>query len=284
MLYDRYEARSPYRRVDLNAEKYTPEVRTQFARELSEKLQVLPGVRSATIWGPSMPGRATWVVNAVPEGRQPDDPKSIVMSSRHSMNPGALAARQQALPPAAGATSAAGPGTFTAAAPNAGVGTGAPMSPAAAQQATMAPRAARGGPGAGVLPGAGMGTGMGFAKGGAAKGRTFNSAAAAAENLPTHPGSKKMARGGVLRVCHLGKFYPPASGGIESHLQTLARAQTRLGMAVDVLCVNHRNRQGDDHQPAQTHAQLQRPAGPSRSPQQRWFLDRQLRQALGESS
>jgi glycosyltransferase involved in cell wall biosynthesis len=50
----------------------------------------------------------------------------------------------------------------------------------------------------------------------------------------------------MLRVCHLGKFYPPASGGIESHLQTLAQAQARLGMAVDVLCVNHRNRNGAD--------------------------------------
>jgi len=78
-------------RVDLNAEKFTPEVRAQFARELSEKLQALPGVKSATIWGPGMPGRATWVVNAIPEGRQPDDPRSIVMSSRHSVNPGALA-------------------------------------------------------------------------------------------------------------------------------------------------------------------------------------------------
>jgi putative ABC transport system permease protein len=78
-------------RVDLNAEKFTPEVRAQFTRELSEKLQALPGVKSATIWGPGMPGRATWVVNAIPEGRQPDDPRSIVMSSRHSVNPGALA-------------------------------------------------------------------------------------------------------------------------------------------------------------------------------------------------
>jgi rhamnosyl/mannosyltransferase len=49
-----------------------------------------------------------------------------------------------------------------------------------------------------------------------------------------------------LRVCHLGKFYPPASGGIESHLQTLAQAQARLGMAVDVLCVNHRNHNDED--------------------------------------
>jgi len=78
-------------RIDLNADRYTPEVRTQFATELSEKLQALPGVKSATIWGPGMPGRATWVVNAIPEGRQPDDPRSIVMSSRHSVNPGALA-------------------------------------------------------------------------------------------------------------------------------------------------------------------------------------------------
>jgi len=42
-------------RIDLNADRYTPNVRTQFARELSEKLQALPGVKSATIGGPGMP-------------------------------------------------------------------------------------------------------------------------------------------------------------------------------------------------------------------------------------
>jgi len=42
-----------------------------------------------------------------------------------------------------------------------------------------------------------------------------------------------------LRVCHLGKYYPPASGGIETHLQTLAQAQARLGLDVEVLCINH---------------------------------------------
>ncbi|WP_394821324.1 glycosyltransferase [Pendulispora albinea] len=43
----------------------------------------------------------------------------------------------------------------------------------------------------------------------------------------------------TLRICHLGKFYPPARGGIESHVQSLARAQVALGAEVQVVCVNH---------------------------------------------
>ncbi|SEM59235.1 rhamnosyl/mannosyltransferase [Stigmatella aurantiaca] len=42
-----------------------------------------------------------------------------------------------------------------------------------------------------------------------------------------------------LRVLHLGKFYPPASGGMEAHVQTLAQAQAALGTRVEVLCINH---------------------------------------------
>src|SRR3954471_7035464 len=48
------------------------------------------------------------------------------------------------------------------------------------------------------------------------------------------------------RVCHLGKYYPPAPGGIESHVQTIARAQSSMGLSVRVICVNHTNHEGRD--------------------------------------
>lgn len=43
-----------------------------------------------------------------------------------------------------------------------------------------------------------------------------------------------------MSVCHLGKYYHPAPGGIESHVRTLAHAQAELGLSVQVYCVNHR--------------------------------------------
>jgi rhamnosyl/mannosyltransferase len=49
-----------------------------------------------------------------------------------------------------------------------------------------------------------------------------------------------------LRICHLAKFYPPASGGIETHVRTLAQAQAALGSAIRVICVNHASSEGHD--------------------------------------
>jgi rhamnosyl/mannosyltransferase len=44
------------------------------------------------------------------------------------------------------------------------------------------------------------------------------------------------------QICHLSKYYPPAPGGIETHVRTLARAQAALGASVRVFCVNHASR------------------------------------------
>jgi rhamnosyl/mannosyltransferase len=41
-----------------------------------------------------------------------------------------------------------------------------------------------------------------------------------------------------IRVCHLGKYYPPYLGGIELHTQTLARDQVEMGLDVRVIVVN----------------------------------------------
>lgn len=47
------------------------------------------------------------------------------------------------------------------------------------------------------------------------------------------------------RICHLSKYYPPSSGGIESHVQILALQQAKLGNEVTVICVNDRNARGE---------------------------------------
>jgi rhamnosyl/mannosyltransferase len=47
-------------------------------------------------------------------------------------------------------------------------------------------------------------------------------------------------------VIHLGKYYPPATGGIETHTRTLCRSLADLGIDVGVVVVNHANAAGED--------------------------------------
>ncbi|MBL4845289.1 MAG: glycosyltransferase [Planctomycetes bacterium] len=46
-------------------------------------------------------------------------------------------------------------------------------------------------------------------------------------------------------MLHLGKYYPPALGGIEIHVQALARGQAALGADVTVVAVNHTRGEDD---------------------------------------
>lgn len=50
----------------------------------------------------------------------------------------------------------------------------------------------------------------------------------------------------ALRVVHLGKYYPPAQGGVEQHTRYLAQGLTQLGCQVAVVVVNHQNGRGQD--------------------------------------
>src|SRR5690242_9288412 len=76
-------------------------------------------------------------------------------------------------------------------------------------------------------------------------GLTALQVAAPVGEAPT-PAGLPDGMGAALRVCHLAKFYPPAPGGIESHVRALARAQAAAGAKVRVLCVNHSDRRGRD--------------------------------------
>ncbi len=78
-------------RLDLRAERYEEALaRGQFARQLVDRLNALPGVRRAMIWGPGMLGKGGWVANLTRGDAPVDDPDATQMISRHSINPGAL--------------------------------------------------------------------------------------------------------------------------------------------------------------------------------------------------
>jgi predicted permease len=78
-------------RLDLRSEKYSqPQARVEFAKNLVERAEAIPGVESAVLWGPSMVGHSTWVIFAAPEGQAVQGPQDLLMLYRHSVNPGGL--------------------------------------------------------------------------------------------------------------------------------------------------------------------------------------------------
>jgi predicted permease len=78
-------------RMDLTGPAYADAAaRTRFVDAFVERASAVPGVESATVWGPSILGRATWVVNLVPQGRPADTPDAFTMVFRHSVNPAGL--------------------------------------------------------------------------------------------------------------------------------------------------------------------------------------------------
>jgi glycosyltransferase involved in cell wall biosynthesis len=78
--------------------------------------------------------------------------------------------------------------------------------------------------------------------------RGSRSVAGVETEFPQGPGTIVPGPSGsqVLKVVHLGKYYPPSPGGIESHTRTLAQAQAALGADVSVVVINHAAPDGRD--------------------------------------
>jgi predicted permease len=78
-------------RLELPADRYnTPASRARAGQQMLEGLRALPGVEHATIWGPSMFARSTWIAFLSAVDRVTPDSERLVVA-RHSTNPGALA-------------------------------------------------------------------------------------------------------------------------------------------------------------------------------------------------
>ena len=77
-------------RLELPQGRYgTPAAQAAAGDRLLERLRALPGIEHATIWGPSMFGRSTWVAFLSPVDRVINDDERL-MAWRHSTNPGGL--------------------------------------------------------------------------------------------------------------------------------------------------------------------------------------------------
>lgn len=49
-----------------------------------------------------------------------------------------------------------------------------------------------------------------------------------------------------MRIVHLGKYYHPHTGGIETHVRTLAQSQAEQGHEVQVVCISHDRHLAED--------------------------------------
>lgn len=77
-------------RFELPQDRYpTPAARALAGSRLLEQMRQLPGIEHATIWGPSMFARSSWVAFLTPTDRTVADNERL-MVWRHSTNPGAL--------------------------------------------------------------------------------------------------------------------------------------------------------------------------------------------------
>lgn len=77
--------------LELRGQRYDDdEAVKSFTEQLSERIQAVPGVRSAVLWGPSMLGEAGFHIRLSPEGMDPADPNGRVMTQRLHVSPGAL--------------------------------------------------------------------------------------------------------------------------------------------------------------------------------------------------
>lgn len=80
-------------RMDLTGPRYQDaSSRIRLVDAFLDRARTLPGVTSATVWGPSMLGNATWVLNVAPRGAPIDRPDAFTMLFRHSVNPGGVGA------------------------------------------------------------------------------------------------------------------------------------------------------------------------------------------------
>jgi len=80
-----------YVRLLLDGPRYENDDQARaFYRELGQRLEALPGVTDAGLWGPGLPGSSTWFLSLVPEGRESDPSFTGLHTWFHLVTPGSL--------------------------------------------------------------------------------------------------------------------------------------------------------------------------------------------------